>query len=364
MEILEKQTKNGSIIRWRIIVEDDTFRTESWYYPDGKVKSTQPTIATPKNVGRENETTPQQQALLEAQSHWNKKIDQGYRPIGTLQQENTRPMLAQDYTRRKHKLTEPFGASPKLDGIRAIATPDGRLLTRNGKPITFLLAIKQQLSALRIPFTLDGEIYSHDIPFQVLSGCVRATKNKSELDSKIEYHIFDIMSDKPYAERMTILKTIEESLTQAPNLKFVYFVPITHDQVQHLHNTFVQRGYEGLICRQLSAPYEHFRSNGLLKYKMFQDSEFVITGATEGVGNEAGAIIFIVETEAKRQFNVRPRGSLDERRRMMANSQQYIGKLLTVRFQELDSITGTPRFSVGIRVADEIDGDGLIRDYE
>jgi DNA ligase-1 len=50
---------------------------------------------------------------------------------------------------------------------------------------------------------------------------------------------------------------------------------------------------------------------------------------------------------------VRPIGSVDERKELFRNGNAHIGKMLTVKYQELNEF-GTPRFPVG----------KTIRDYE
>ena len=50
---------------------------------------------------------------------------------------------------------------------------------------------------------------------------------------------------------------------------------------------------------------------------------------------------------------VRPTGTLEERGKMFKNGKKYVGKMLTVKYQEL-SEDGIPRFPVGKSVR-EID---------
>jgi len=49
--------------------------------------------------------------------------------------------------------------------------------------------------------------------------------------------------------------------------------------VQQYHDTCVDdRGYEGIMVRDPESRYENKRSRNLLKYKAFEDEEFVICG--------------------------------------------------------------------------------------
>lgn len=73
---LYHQAKSGKIHVWRVWTEGDTIVTEHGQV-DGE-KLTARKRATPKNVGRSNETTAEEQARLEAKSMWQKKRDHKY----------------------------------------------------------------------------------------------------------------------------------------------------------------------------------------------------------------------------------------------------------------------------------------------
>jgi len=72
----------------------------------------------------------------------------------------------------------------------------------------------------------------------------------------------------------------------------------------------------------------------------------------EGTGREKGTAIWICKT-GEQHFSVKPEGTLEKRREYLSEKEKYIGKQLTVRFQNLTAI-GVPRFPVGV----------VIRDYE
>ena len=109
------------------------------------------------------------------------------------------------------------------------------------------------------------------------------------------------------------------------------------------------------MCRNLDGKYKFkHRSNDLLKFKNFEDSEFRIVDAKKGTGTEEGAIVFTCETEDGQEFDVRPRGEIEKRREMFINKESYIGKMLTVRYQNtgIQEEDALPRFPVGIEVRD------------
>ena len=82
-----------------------------------------------------------------------------------------------------------------------------------------------------------------------------------------------------------------------------------------------------------------------------QDDEYQIVGFQEGEGVEIGCIIWKCVTKEGITFNCRPKGTHEARRELFKNAQQYVGKKLTVRFQELSDDL-VPRFPVGITIRD------------
>jgi DNA ligase-1 len=138
--------------------------------------------------------------------------------------------------------------------------------------------------------------------------------------------------------------------------------PITvydRNDISSIHDTFVEiYKCEGIILRNFEGTYEpNKRSSFLQKYKKFMDSEYKIVGFTQADGRDIGTVIWICEYLNKSgtpsTFNVRPIGTLEYRKSLYENGNEYVGKMLTVKYQELtDELC--PRFPVG----------KCIRDYE
>jgi hypothetical protein len=125
-------------------------------------------------------------------------------------------------------------------------------------------------------------------------------------------------------------------------------------EVKAYHDTFVGQGHEGVMIRDAVSIYEiGKRSNYLLKYKEFQTEEYEVIGANTGHGRDADAVVWVCKTSSGQEFTVRPEGTIEERERCYRERDDYIGKWLTVRFQNLTAL-GVPRFPVGV----------VFRDYE
>ena len=372
LPVLSTTNKHGNNVFWRIYVKNNKIFRQMRTGSDGKVRIFPEIECFGKNIGKKNETTDNQQALFEAYSMWLKKQDQNYKPFcENLQSENTNsenilPMLANKYEQRKKYLNKPFGVSPKLDGVRVIARFQDEnlvLTSRLGKEFIFMNKLREHLNkVISNDIILDGELYSHTIPFNAISGTTRAKKTPSKYDSMIEMWIFDIVDEnKSYEDRMKELKKIQNVYDKKFNkkkklLKFVYYEQVSTDkEVKSYHDKFVEKGYEGVMCRNLNGKYKlKHRSNDLLKYKNFEDSEFKIVDAKKGTGTEEGAIVFTCENENGDRFDVRPRGEIEKRRQMFQEKEKYFGKMLTVRYQNtgIEEIDSLPRFPVGIEVRD------------
>ena len=76
MTTLYKTTKTGAVQQWSIEVSGPTF-TCIYGQVGGKLQSQQ-TICRSVNIGKSNETTPEQQAQLESAALIAKKIKSGY----------------------------------------------------------------------------------------------------------------------------------------------------------------------------------------------------------------------------------------------------------------------------------------------
>lgn len=259
--------------------------------------------------------------------------------------------------------------STKLDGIRCVAfmhNGEVALCTRTGKQIVFLKHIRDEIKKFLNGknYILDGELYVHkpiidgteiDIQdrFSFISSCCRTALNEpNKHENLIEYHIFDVMHNNTYqSHRIKILKDLLQNyngtIIKPVELKLIE----KPSDILKYHTNFFERDYEGVILRDPLGYYESKRSIHLLKYKQFSDFEFKIVGAESAKGTEEGAVIWVCETNDKKKFQCRMRGTFDKRKYMFENMNKYINKLLTVRFQEL-SKDGIPRFPVGIAIRD------------
>jgi DNA ligase-1 len=367
---LFSKSKTGKNQHWSISVrktdtiiegQETAIVTVSYGYEDSKTTVNEKEITKGKNLGKKNETTPYQQALQEAQSTWELKKDKGYAETlsnahipGTATTEAIKahktisPMLAHDYHKRGKDIKFPCFVQAKLDGVRCIFN-NGVLTSRNGKPFGFLDHITKELKSVGL--VLDGEIYSTKLSFQEFVGLVKkktlTDKDKEQL-KYVNLWVYDCVSQETYEKRKDLLENFFADKTYT----YIHLLPTfeckKQEDLKKFHDRFVQEGNEGLIIRNKLGLYKlATRSADLQKYKEFEDGEYEVVSFTEGEGLEKGLVIWTCKTKDGRQFNVRPRGTHEDRATLFKKASKYVGQLLTVRYQELTT-DGIPRFPVGI----------------
>ena len=267
-------------------------------------------------------------------------------------------MLAHQYENKKKDIKFPCFVQPKLDGVRCVVV-NYKLYSRNGNRFPELPHIENELKLFNSDnLILDGELYTDDINFEKIVGLVKKFK-KSEEDEKnsekIYLNVFDYIDNKlTYDQRM---KNLDDFFEKNKNMKYIKQVKteecIKEENINDFLEKYTKEGYEGLIIRNKKGKYEeNSRSINLQKLKKFIDEEFeIIDYTTPDTGKEVGCVIWVCKTKEGKKFTVRPSGNYQERKILYRNAKKYIGKMLTVRYQELTN-GKVPRFPVGIAIRD------------
>jgi DNA ligase-1 len=359
-----KKTSTGKIQQWRAYI----VKTQTGYLlkveagqVNGKLRETSGQVI---DEGKQKRSA-KEQAIFVATSKLNKKRDEAY--FDTIEEARTLvkllPMLAHPITKRGHNITYPAIVQRKFDGVRCLAqinndTGKVTLLSRKGKEFPHLNHIRREVTNFNKnpSIVLDGELYSDTLTFQELVGLVRRVTLKEGNDSQMlevslrVYDCIDLDNEQDFKDRYV---TITDITNGAKYLSLVENVTVNSEKEVHAAQArFVQEGYEGAMVRNLTGVYAiGKRSANLQKVKTFLDGEYEIVGFTQGTGDETGCVIWICKTKDGQEFRVRPRGTREERQEYFKNGKNYIGKMLTVRYQELTD-DGIPRFPVGIAIRD------------
>jgi len=343
---LYKVDSTGKVRVYFIEQENEKYRMATGV-KDGNLTRSKWTTATPKNVGRSNETTAEKQAVSEIINRYTKKVNEGYfadletakaHPDGTF----FHPMLATVWDKVKDKdKVYPLIADPKLDGMRMTVLGDEHI-SRKGKVIPTVPHIIEALEPFheRFPYIrLDGEIYNHDYKedFNTLMSIARRLKpSAADLKlsaEKLEYHVYDM-----YDYSNPHMTAIDRKLWLLSNLhptgpiravpwKLVY----TEEDLEIVKGENISNGYEGTIIRVYDSPYVTKRTKYLMKIKDFITEEYEISDILPGKGNKhdiAGRVLVVCDGTI---VGCGIRGSWEYCENILLNKQNLIGRDATIR---------------------------------
>lgn len=362
---LYKRTVTGDIQTWWIGIQGDSYHTVSGKIDGKKVKSA-PVRCEAKNVRRANSTTPVEQALAEAKAKWTKKKNEGYTEdpgeVDDVVKDVIKPTLAKDYNDYKNKIAFPLYSQPKLDGLRCIITREGAW-SRNWKRFVTVGHIQKLLAPLFEKYpnivAFDGEVYNHNYKddFNSIVSLVKQTK-VTECDLKraaasIQYYIYDYVDRNeavPFVDRTAqLLNYLNDVPDNWDELRFVETILCKNqEELDDLMGKYIEDGYEGQMLRFMDSPYEHKRTNKLLKRKEFIDGEFEIIGYREGKGNRVGCIVLRCKTADGKEFDSSVKGSIEYTRKLYEAGDSLIGLFATIKYQRLTP-DGIPKFLTCIK---------------
>jgi len=262
--------------------------------------------------------------------------------------------LAQDSTDQQSKLIGRKQIEVKLDGVRVLTFvyPDGRVIqfSRNGKELENFPHIRNQFSeiseALSEPWVFDGEVMSEK--FQDLMKQLNRKENVQTSDAVL--HLFDMIPMKDFVAGMCLetQETRSEALNiwynlvkdSTPNIKIlsseiINFETVAgRDRLREINELAIEGGYEGIMIKDLNAPYECKRSSSWLKAKPVISLDLGVVGVEEGTGKNKGSLGAIVcegEDNGKNiSVNVGSGFSDEERNDIWGNQDKLIGQIAEV----------------------------------
>ena len=266
------------------------------------------------------------------------------------------------------------------------------------------------LSYLPSGVGIDCELYNPTFLFTELTSIVKTYKFKHIKNDLVYCYIFDIILLNTSLEtRINILKNAYINSSKTYNFERIKVLEHTtlYDKslIKKYHDEFIKLGYEGMMIRKFIGKsltinplelenlkisikneliskgyngrtldnmlnirfkeegliltqkeieetwYKPGKNNNLLKVKDFIDEEVIVLDIINGEGREAELAIIEVRDIRENKFNIRPRGSFEDRRSWLINKSKLIGKKYTIRYFELSEY-GVPRFPVGVGFRD------------
>ena len=313
--------------------------------------------AEPKNIGKANETTPETQAVLEAEAKYVKQLKSGYFPTKeeALDFQEFTPMKAHSYKDYAAKVTYPCYMQPKLNGQRLMIDKHGVAWSKQGEPLE-LPAHWVGVKELAIELGgLDGEVYAGLEAEGGLSlqKIISAFRKPNADTPKLQYWVYDLPTESEQSKRAEKLSDLlHQGIPKS-------FVPVSGHLIMDeaegdaYYERCVNAKYEGVVYRMLDGVYEFGkRSYNLIKRKPRQTAEAKVL-SVEKDRNNWGILNCQLETGVtfKCQMKV-DAGSKNYRE--YDNALELIGEYIEFEYEELsDDGVPTKPSGVGVRAVDK-----------
>lgn len=275
-----------------------------------------------------------------------------------------------------------YVASRKLDGIRTVAIfndngTDVKFFSREGNEFLTLDVLKGVLLDMvqkdpsLVDFVIDWEVcIMNSDGIEDFKKIVWDIKRKNFTVEAPFYWIFDVISKKDFVNEYGDNTFAERFVSFSGNQVFEtansWILSYSDLLNVDLFNQWLaearSRGWEGLIIRNIDAPYEGKRTKNMIKVKDFIDSEYEVYAIDEGTQPVLRDGV-MVRTPVMSNVKIMHRGnnvdvgswfSIEERIHFLKNPNDIIGKMITVQyFEESEDEAGNPslRFPIfkGIR---------------
>ena len=402
-----------------------------------------------KCEGNKNETSPEEQAWIEANKEWVRRIDKGYSPseddqsgiemVKRLRKEKSKhgghninsvaasgarsvkkisrkksetlmvdevqggpviPMKATKWildnnkdpysvaskvlkyfstkTGRGKKAVikpVPIYGQPKLDGWRArvmiqnnplTGKKEISITTNSGKQYPWFKSLREKLlewltsegmDERYIMDGLDGELFTFKFPRKsrfstIQKVCSISIKKPHELEGDIQFHVFDLIDksgtvgQKDRFERLSKLFELLPPESSNTIIKVPTKILDSYKEVPQYHEECVGMGYEGAVIRTFTLKYTvGKRSLEMRKFKYMEEDEYKVVGCSLDKGVSKEHFVWICETAEGKTFSAKPEGSEKEKAEWFENKDALVGRMLTVKYQELTE-DGIPRFPI------------------
>lgn len=378
---LYKLAENGSLIEWTIEVDGRTIRTK-WGQQGGKFQTTFEVVNEGKNSGKKNATTPEQQAVKEAEAKWTKQQKKlRYVPTREAALAGGRSelvkggydcMTAYGIDKKPKALKYPCAVQRKYDGHRVLGVvEDGHatLWSRSREAITGVPHINRALEKAfpEGEHFIDGEGYTMKLSFEDISSYLRSKVPLSGHEV-IEYHIYDANIEcMSFSERW---RAVQAALAPSTHPLFLAptYIAKDREEVEAYKEKFLKAGYEGAMVRNLDGLYVGKRSSDLLKLKLFEDDEFVVEDIVVDIRevqtSEGTKKMYYPQFTCRLPgklsppgtegtFNVTLNAQQSKQQECSEHPERFVGRQLTVRYQNYTS-DQKPRIPKGLRFREDL----------
>ena len=248
------------------------------------------------------------------------------------------------------KKKEWFVLEEKLNGINC-SYVNGIMLSRQGKEIINLSHLTKELEQLSFKnYYFNGELVRHNEGELTNGENFRETtsivNSDAEDKTNIDLIVFDLLpleefydgkSKLKYKDRLNQLKQLKQE-AEEKGLVHLYIPEIYYEGddntvIDKYLDQATREDKEGLMCIK-NGVWKNKRSSTILKVKKFMNADCEIIGYEEGTGRLEGKLgSFIIDYKGNK-VNVGSGYTDDERIEFWQHRDDYIGRILQVKFKE------------------------------
>lgn len=261
---------------------------------------------------------------------------------------------------RISRLGEKFFAQPKLNGERCRVEwfhGEPVLISSYGNVYAGLEHIQDDIRRLAKSTgqcRFDGELYRHGWTWSQIRSVASRKVNAHASATELQYHIFDIQNPEQsqVSRSLNLLNHWRDDIT---SLRRVETIVASKDDWTEICQRFIDDGYEGIILRDVMAPYYFKRNVCLLKYKPTESDEYIIDEVLEAISQEGEAKgmvgAFLVHGDDGEVFKVGA-GKMKhpERVALWQKRQKLTGLLLHVKHEKLRTVNSIPIAAVALNI--------------
>ena len=266
-------------------------------------------------------------------------------------------MLAHDGANHEKKVAGKKLLEPKLDGVRALliidaGTKTATIYSRNGKILEnfghITSAVEANIELFERSVVIDGEIVSES--FQALMKQVHRKSDADAGDARLM--AFDVLPLSEFQKgksvmgqkrRSALLHTMKPVLDKVGGIDIIPQLEVDLDtavgemQFKQYNKDAIDAGFEGIMIKDIDAPYVCKRHVAWLKQKPFIEVSLTIVGIEPGTGKNEGKMGAVIceGTEDGKFIRVNVgSGWTDDQRAEV--DDEVVGQVLEVR---ADAIT-------------------------
>lgn len=223
------------------------------------------------------------------------------------------------------KMAFPCYCQPKMNGVKALLSPDGRIYLKSAEHRPHL----EQFGACG--HWLDCELWHPNMDLGTIAGLVNRRIPDQET-ARLQLWAVDLIHPElQQYERFAVLETIIRPLTNVYLIE-TWYCEHGLDSAERYKYTQTEAAYDGMIYRDFKAKYTFGKTSNVLKRKKELDAEYLCVGVTAGMGKFFGMLgSFQLKDANGNEFSCGG-GDLTVEDRRSFWKQPPIGKYIQVRF--------------------------------